>query len=93
MIAVQVTGIIRRSSDSGDNWSTVYDSGSGTSIIRGIAEAPNGDLYATGGDSSTGEWITVKSTNSGSSWIEVDAYEYPASTTNRGHDVAIDDDV
>ncbi len=74
----QIYGVVRKSSDQGNTWSTVDTfqdmpliSGSGNGV-KSIVTDTSGNVYVAG---SNGGWIVRKSSNEGSTWTTVDSYQ------------------
>jgi hypothetical protein len=66
-------GIIYKSTDNGDNWSTVYSNTANAAHVHTIICAPNGDIYASLGDGISAWYFqkVLKSTNQGTDWTEI----------------------
>ncbi len=73
--------LLHKSTDSGANWSLVDDAvlaDSKDTSVEGIGRDPAGNIYAVGAmndSSNTVHWITRKTTDTGSSWSNIDNYQ------------------
>jgi len=87
--------VTRKSTDGGDNWSTIDDfqfSSGGASQGNAIVADTAGNIYAVGSGIDTGKtyWLVRKLINDGASWTTVDQFLLDSGTTASAADVIVD---
>lgn len=93
----QIHWVVRKSEDGGTTWETVdqFQLSSGlASLPHGVTTDAAGNVYAIGGAQDSGgvsTWIARKSSNGGTTWTNVDAFQLGSGQSAAADSISIDE--